>query len=178
MFDCKAHTIPIPCGGALLIAARWLRFSAVGMAGVVVQLSALWFLARAGINYVLATALAVELALLHNFFWHEVWTWRGAALENRTQRLIRFHLANGLLSIGANTLLTWTFRQYWGLPLLMSNLAAISLASILNFAIAEFWVFRGESRKLQIYFSPLKSFPSSLPAHPPPPVHFRSLPRM
>ena len=116
--------------------------SAIGVAGVAVQLSALWFLTHVGINYVLATALAVELALLHNFVWHEVWTWRGAGLENRTQRLIRFHLANGLLSIGANTLLTWAFRQYWGFPLLLSNLAAISLTSILDFAMAELWVFR------------------------------------
>ena len=118
------------------------------MAGVGVQLSALWLLTRVGLNYVLATALAVELALLHNFVWHEVWTWRGAGPENRKHRLIRFHLANGLLSICANTLLTWVFRQHWGFQLLMSNLAAISLTAILNFGMAELWVFRGYNKSL------------------------------
>ena len=140
----KAHALSLPGGGALLIAVRWFRFSTVGLTGLAVQLSALWLLVRVGVDYRLATALAVEMALLNNFAWHEVWTWRGAAVQHRTQRLIRFHLSNGLLSIAANTLLTWLFKQYWGLPLLVSNLLAVALAAVLNFAMAELWVLRAD----------------------------------
>jgi len=47
---------------------RWLKFNAVGIAGTVVQLTALWLLARlSGIQYVVATGIAVEIAVLHNF---------------------------------------------------------------------------------------------------------------
>ncbi len=28
-----------------------------------------------GPHYLVATALAVEMAVLHNFFWHRRWTW-------------------------------------------------------------------------------------------------------
>ena len=53
-----------------------LRFYTVGAAGIVVQLAVFTAFTR-GLNapYLLATAIAVELAILHNFYWHERWTW-------------------------------------------------------------------------------------------------------
>src|SRR5215471_9478630 len=94
---------------------RWLKFNVVGIAGAVVQLGALTLFTRIfGIQYVVATALAVEVAVLHNFVWHEVWTWRGMAVEDRFRRLLRFHLANGLLSIVSNVLFTTLLVQRIG----------------------------------------------------------------
>jgi putative flippase GtrA len=49
-----------------------LRFYTVGAAGVVVQLAALALLKSGfGLGVLPATAIAVEMAVLHNFFWHE-----------------------------------------------------------------------------------------------------------
>lgn len=126
---------------------RWIKFNAVGLAGVAVQLAALYLLTSAfRVPYVFATPLAVEIALLHNFVWHEVWTWRGLAVQQRWRRLARFHIANGFVSIGANTLFTFWFKHHFGLPLLTANLAAIAATSLLNFAVATLWVFRADSR--------------------------------
>jgi|SRR5271166_3014847 len=120
----------------------WLRFNAVGIAGVMVQLSALWLLVNvAHLEYLVATVCAVEVALLHNFVWHEAWTWRGLARRDRWRRLRRFHLSSGFLSIAGNTLFTWCFKQSLGLPLLTANIAAIAVTSLLNFAVASWWVF-------------------------------------
>jgi putative flippase GtrA len=114
----------------------------VGIAGAGVQLAALWFYARClGVQYLIATVLAVETAVLHNFVWHEVWTWRGTPPEDRWRRLVRFHIANGLVSIGSNAFLTWLLRSYCGLPLLVSNLAAIAITAVLNFLLAAKWVY-------------------------------------
>ena len=55
--------------------SRAARFVWVGVGGFVVQGLALHGLAAAGLPYPLATALAVEAAILHNFLWHERWTW-------------------------------------------------------------------------------------------------------
>jgi putative flippase GtrA len=55
---------------------RWAAFNAVGLAGVAVQLACLALLVHAGSHYLAATALAVEAAVLHNFLWHQRWTWR------------------------------------------------------------------------------------------------------
>ena len=51
---------------------RWLKFNAVGAAGIVLQLAVLLAL-KSGlhVSYLMATALAVEAAVVHNFFWHE-----------------------------------------------------------------------------------------------------------
>jgi putative flippase GtrA len=125
---------------------RWLRFNAVGIAGVAVQLSALWLLVNLGrVPYLLATACAVEIALLHNFFWHEVWTWPGQASHDRWRRFLLFHLASGFLSIAGNTLFTWCFKQTFQLPLLAANIAAIAVTSLLNFAVSSRWVFDSRS---------------------------------
>ena len=56
---------------------RWTMFASVGALGLVVQLAslgALTWIARWG--YLPATVAAVEIAVIHNFLWHERWTWR------------------------------------------------------------------------------------------------------
>ena len=56
---------------------RVSRFLTVGAIGFVLQLGTLTLLTQAvGWPYEPATALAVALAVLHNFWWHERWTWR------------------------------------------------------------------------------------------------------
>jgi putative flippase GtrA len=122
---------------------RWLRFNTVGVAGVACQLGALWLCARLlGMDYVVATMIAVETAVLHNFAWHETWTWRGLPASGRWRRLLRFHLANGLVSISFNTFFTFLLKESAGLPLLVSNLIAIAMTGLLNFALANAFVFR------------------------------------
>ncbi|MEZ5398246.1 MAG: GtrA family protein [Bryobacteraceae bacterium] len=129
---------------ALALALRWLKFNAVGAVGIGVQLAALWlFKSALGLHYLVATALAVELAVLHNFVWHELWTWRPAARTPRTTaaRLARFNLTTGLISIASNLLLMRLLVGTLGLPYLHANLAAIALTNIANFAAAEWLVF-------------------------------------
>jgi len=121
---------------------RWLKFNAVGIVGAGVQLAALWFFARVlGFHVIAATVLAVEVAVLHNFVWHESWTWRGLPASGRLRRLGRFHLANGLVSIVSNAIFTWIFKQVIGVPLVAANLAAIVLTALLNFIMAAAYVF-------------------------------------
>ncbi len=119
---------------------RWLKFNAVGLMGVMVQLAILQVLVKLGLHYVVATAIAVEIAILHNYVWHTHWTWkdRGAAA---TGHLVRFHLGNGLLSLGANVGLMKVFAGWLHMPLVPANLTAIALASILNFLVGDRWVF-------------------------------------
>jgi len=125
---------------------RWLRFSVVGGAGLAVQLAVLWVCTRlAGISPVVATAMAVEAALLHNFVWHEAWTWRGvyASGAGRWTRLWRFHVATGSISIVSNVVFTMWFKNTLAVPLLAANVMAVAVTAILNFAVAELWVIQG-----------------------------------
>lgn len=122
---------------------RWIRFSAVGLAGIGIQLSVLWLSANVlRIPATFSIVVAVEAALLHNFVWHERWTWRELPPEGRWGRLMRFHASNGFVSLVSNVGITMLFRQYLAIPLLPSNLLAICLTAVLNFMLADAWVFR------------------------------------
>ena len=124
---------------------RWLKFSVVGAAGLVVQLATLWACTRwLGIAPTIATVLAVEAALLHNFVWHEVWTWRGGSPSARWNRLWRFHVATGSISIVSNVVFTMLFKNEFAIPLLVANVMAVAVTAILNFLAAELWVFRAK----------------------------------
>jgi putative flippase GtrA len=122
------------------------RFYAVGAGGVLVQLAALT-LFKSGLHfdYRPATALAVEAAILHNFFWHERWTWadRTRSLPaGRGGRLIRFQLTNGALSIFGNLVFMEALVGRMHVPYLAANAMAIALCSALNYLAADRLVFR------------------------------------
>ena len=118
--------------------ARWIRFNAIGILGAGVQLSALWILTATGANYLAATAMAVEAAVLHNYFWHRRWTWAGRPLRGT---LWRFHVSNGLLSLACNLTLMRVLTGHFALAPVPANLCAITLTSLVNFALGERWVF-------------------------------------
>jgi putative flippase GtrA len=125
---------------------RWLKFNAVGGIGIVVQLVTLAVLTHGlHINYLLATALAVEAAVVHNFLWHERFTWadrvRISARES-TGRFLKFNLTTGLFSILGNVALMWLFAGIVGLPYLPANMVTIATCSIINFLVSDRFVFR------------------------------------
>jgi putative flippase GtrA len=129
------------------LAFRWLKFNFVGAVGIVVQLAALQLLIRGlHVQYLIATAIAVELAVLHNFVWHERFTWKDRAGGPRSAvaaRLLRFHAGNGVVSIAGNLVLMRLFVGGMGLRPLVANALAIAICSLLNFAAGEWFVFRG-----------------------------------
>jgi putative flippase GtrA len=125
---------------------RWLMFNAVGAMGVVVQMVTLLAL-TSGLKmaYLPATGIAVEVAVLHNFFWHERWTWSHRTWNRESSlfhRFLGFHLTNGALSIAGNLILTRYFVEELGMKYLGANALAISLCSILNFLASDRLVFR------------------------------------
>lgn len=134
------------------LARRWLKFDAVGGIGIGVQLTILAGLVDGlGLDYLIATALAVEATVLHNFVWHERWTWRdrprggGQALLGR---LIRFNVTAGALAIlsnlGSMRLLVGSLHLHY----FTANCLTIAACSVINFLISD-----------RIVFSPLPRQP-------------------
>ncbi len=124
---------------------RWLAFNLVGGLGILIQLSTLAALTAAvGLHYLLATGLAVEVAVLHNFIWHEHWTWRDRAGQDRPgrwKRLLRFQITNGALSVGGNLVLMQFLVGTWAMNYTLANIVSITLCSILNFLASDRLVF-------------------------------------
>jgi putative flippase GtrA len=129
----------------------WLKFNAVGIIGIGVQLITLTiFRSGLGIHYLYATFLAVEAAVLHNFVWHELWTWADRKLDGRGVflRLLKFNMANGLISIAGNFALMWLLVGQMHVHYLPANIMAIGACSLINFFASDRLVFRISGRTL------------------------------
>ena len=125
------------------VLVRWGKFNLVGAMGMVVQLAALALFNRltAG-RYLLASAAALELTLLHNFAWHLHYTWRDRRDRSALLvRLGRFHLSNGLVSMLGNLALMRILVHEARIPLLASNSIAILCCSVVNFCLGNNWAF-------------------------------------
>jgi dolichol-phosphate mannosyltransferase len=131
------------------VVRHWLKFNLVGIIGVAVQLVVLTFLTSAlGINYLIATILAVEATILHNFIWHEHWTWidRTRNASGIAVRLLRFNMANGLISLTGNSALMWILVTHFRMHYILANLGAIGICSFVNFLVSDRLVFQYERR--------------------------------
>lgn len=135
------------------MSARWksllvraVKFYGVGAGGTVVQLAALAALHEGfGIGYLAATGAAVELSVLHNFIWHERFTWRDRRSRSARQvaaRLARFNFTTGALSLAGNLLIMGALVGSAHLPYLVANVIAIAACGLLNFLVSDRWVFR------------------------------------
>ncbi len=124
---------------------RWARFAifnAVGALGVAVQLTSFWFLtAVAAVHYLVATPVAVALAVVHNFMCHRRWTWKdrdGRAIET----FARFALTNGILSLAANLSVMVVLVSGARVDPVAANIVAIVSSGLLNFWLGDVIVFR------------------------------------
>ena len=116
---------------------RLLRFGIVGLSGVAINLAVLRLVF--GVLHwppFLASALAVEVSVVSNFFWNNRWTFQQSDVSLR--RFARFNLASlGGLAItsGIFTLLL----AHTPLPYLVADLIAIAAATAWNFAASVLW---------------------------------------
>jgi len=124
---------------------RWCKFNVVGGMGILVQFAALFLLKSIlHFNYLGATAIAVEAAVVHNFVWHEQFTWVDRvqpSWSGSLTRLLRFNLSNGAVSILGNLALMKVMVGQGHLNYLLANAIAIMLCSLANFLVSETWVF-------------------------------------
>jgi dolichol-phosphate mannosyltransferase len=116
------------------------RFLLVGGSGVLVNSLALFFLyGKAGLPFIIASALSVELAITNNFVWNDRWTFgrSGPSLV----RFVKFNLIS-LVGLALTTGTAWLLVQQAGVNYLVANLAGIGLATTCNFVANAQWTWR------------------------------------
>jgi putative flippase GtrA len=128
------------------VTLRWLKFNAVGALGIGVQLAALLVLKSAlHLNYLPATALAVEVAVFHNFLWHERYTWADRvqpSWRHSLPRLLHFNLTTGGVSTVGNLALMKLLAGSCRINYLAADAIAITMCSLVNFLVSDACVFR------------------------------------
>jgi putative flippase GtrA len=126
---------------------RFLRFNAVGALGIAVQVLTLWLLAGPlHVHYLVATVIAIEVSVLHNFSWHHRWTWARQAAGGPPShvffRCVAFHAGNGLVSMLGSLALMPLFVGQLGMHYVVANLLAVACTGLLNFLLGDRLIFR------------------------------------
>lgn len=122
--------------------SQYLKFCLVGGTGVGVDMLVLHMLAAPQCldwNITLSKVIAAEAAIINNFTWNDLWTFRGLASGDggwvqRWRRFVRFNLIC-LSGIVLSVVLLDVQVLLLHLNLYMSNLVAIGLVSLWNFVL-------------------------------------------
>ena len=146
-------------------ARRPLAFLAVASGGFLLQTVAVTLLTDvSSVSPEVATAIAVEIAVLHNFFWHERWTWGDrAARRSRLRRFGAYQLATGSTSLAGNLVVVSAAVRLFAIDVTSANVIAVVVMSIANYTIADRWIF---PRTAVIAVAALAALPRSAAAQP------------
>ena len=129
---------------------HWIKFNVVGVLGFALQSAALFALTHISypLSYLAATTVAVELAVLNNFVWHQRWTWsdRPSTTKKETmRRLAKFNFTTGLVSIVGNLIFMSILVGRFRLPVTPANALTVAACSILSFFLADRIAFEGSA---------------------------------
>ncbi len=111
---------------------RLVKFSIVGLSGILVNEGVLLiFVEFLGWDKRLAVLPAIELSILNNFIWNDLWTFRDLRRKPLYLRLFNFHLA--ALAGAVVQGLIYLILLYVGIHYLIANLIAIGFSFIVRF---------------------------------------------
>ncbi len=72
---------------------RLVKFMVVGLSGIIVNEAFLWLFVNIGMDKISANIPATEIAILNNFTWNDIWTFRDLKTKPLYKRLLNFHIA-------------------------------------------------------------------------------------
>lgn len=128
---------------------RFITFSFVGVSGILVNQGILFY-AHESLQVPLAFAslVAIQVAIINNFIWNRQFTWTDRPMQGFQavkRGLIKFTLVSwvaGALNWVVLLLLTELLEIHY----MLANLAAILVASVLNYFLNDLWTFRESSK--------------------------------
>ncbi|MCL4467262.1 MAG: GtrA family protein [Chloroflexi bacterium] len=116
---------------------RFLKFALVGISGLLVNTGVLYLGHEVGgLPLVLASALAVETAIVNNYLWNNLWTFSRRSFTIR--QFFRFNLVS-LGGLVISVALLYAFVQFFGLYYLAANLLAVGMTTGWNFLLNALW---------------------------------------
>jgi dolichol-phosphate mannosyltransferase len=117
---------------------RIFKFGIVGIFGIVVNLGILYLLVEFfAMNKDLASPIAIEIAILNNFVWNDLWTFdsvKNRKVSGRWHRLVAFNIVSvggAAINYGIFLVLTSWFSVYY----LAAQFIGILVAFVWNFLI-------------------------------------------
>ncbi len=124
---------------------RFLKFCAVGLSGVFVNMGLLWLLTEVtGLFYLLSAAISIETSIISNFILNDYFTFRdrrSPQVKSILSRLLKFNLVS-LAGLGFNMGVLWLLTEVFGIYYLLSNLCGIAVATLWNYLANTWWTWK------------------------------------
>ena len=124
---------------------RFLKFCAVGLSGVLVNMGLLWLLTEvAGLFYLLSAAISIETSIISNFILNDYFTFRdrrSPQVKSFLSRLLKFNVVS-LAGLGLNMGVLWLLTEVFGIYYLLSNLCGIAVATLWNYLVNTWWTWK------------------------------------
>ena len=123
-----------------LLTARFARFAAVGLSGVVIDMALLYALSdphALGWGLTRSKLIAAEVAIVNNFIWNDAWTFGDLAADQhgawqKAKRFCKFNIVC-LLGLALNIGLLNLQFNLLGMNRYLANAIAIALVTMWNF---------------------------------------------
>jgi putative flippase GtrA len=120
--------------------AQLMRFATVGASGYFVNLAVYWLALNAKVEYRAAATAAFVVALVNNFAWNRVWTFRDSPGRMGGQAL-RFVIVSTAAFVLALAVLSVLVRDA-GISKLVAQAVAIVAVTPVSFLANKLWSFR------------------------------------
>jgi putative flippase GtrA len=125
---------------------RILKFQMVAWIGTLINQGVLWLLkGQFEIPIAIASACAIELAIIHNFTWHYFVTWRervSGTFGDYFIRLLKYNTVTASIDFVCNLSVLLILTHYTNLHYLLANPLGMLAGPIFKFLANEFIIFR------------------------------------
>ncbi len=120
-----------------------LKFTAVGVSGVAVNLVCFTLLLKVGLNKYVASPVAIEASIITNFLLNNFWTFSKRDMNDRVHvRGIKFNVVSFVaLAVSYSTFLLLSAFDPAGIPQ-VHQAAGIVPATLINYFLNSYWTFR------------------------------------
>ncbi|WP_435174752.1 GtrA family protein [Halorussus sp. AFM4] len=124
---------------------RLYRFGIVGAGAAAVQTVVLWLLVElAGLNYLIAATLAIELTIVLQYVANNAWTFQHSRYTSRYDFLVgllRTNVVRGS-AIPLQLALLWAFVNWAGFVYLVANAVAIFISGLYRYYLDSRWTWQ------------------------------------
>lgn len=115
--------------------SQMLRFGMVGVFGIVVNVAILHVLHNVlGWGFTRSSAIATEIAILHNYVWNELWTFHIRRLD--LKRMIRYQMSS-LLAAGVTVVVATIIKEF--IDPRLAQLVGVLAGAGLNYVVNVRW---------------------------------------
>jgi dolichol-phosphate mannosyltransferase len=122
---------------------EFVKFCVVGGSGVFVNMGIYVLITRLmGVLYYIASPIAIELSILWNFTWNNLWTFKKReANAPWMRRLTRFHVVAGVAGLANYSTILVLFGVF-GIWDVLANLIGIAFGTLVNYFMNSLWTWK------------------------------------